>query len=265
MTIELIYLHHDCFLLKTPQFSVVFDYYADSDGEAKDRPGFFDYIDPEKPLYVLVSHHHKDHFTKKIFEWQQMHGDVRYIISKDVGKFSRHILREDSLYKGVRPKPGSVVTLKKGEEYNDSLLCVRAFGSTDIGNSYLISAGDKKIFHAGDLNAWIWKDESTAAEVEASLREFRAIVSDIAEIAPKIDIVMFPVDSRIGTEYYSGASIFVNMIDVCYFIPMHFCLAENDEDLEWRRRCALRFREYANLQRGAYIGLTRPGDCVMIN
>lgn len=262
------YIWHDCFLLTTAQADIVFDYFASMPAEAKAAADRL-ILDParaDRPLYAIVSHHHKDHFTRDIFAWQQQRPRTRFIISNDTRRASAFMLRpaaEGSTYSGFRPRPESVSVLREGERYDDEILCVEAFGSTDIGNSYLITLHEngRKLFHAGDLNAWIWKDESTPAEVDAAMADFERILGRVSEAAPRIDVAMFPVDSRIGTDYFAGARRFVRAIDVALFIPMHFCLADSPAGLERRRADALAFDLYANPARGQYLGLTATGDC----
>lgn len=256
--LKLTYIWHSCFVAETPCLTAVFDFWKDPMVEEGELPIFLRETPESKPLYVIVSHHHKDHFNRAIFDWQRVHPNTIYIISRDVEKSVRHLLRQDSIYRGFRPRPETVVVLRPGESWSDSMLKVRAFGSTDIGNSYLISASGKNIFHAGDLNAWVWKDESTEAEIAAAQRDFKAKIAPIAELNEEIDIAMFPVDSRIGRDYWEGAAIFVRSLNVRRFFPMHFALGADDAE---QRRFALdasRFEAYANPERGEYIALERP-------
>ena len=57
--------------------------------------------------------------------------------------------------------PSSVIAMSDFDHYEDEIISVNTFPSTDIGNSYAVTIAGRTIFHAGDLNAWIWKDEST--------------------------------------------------------------------------------------------------------
>ncbi len=270
---KITYIWHDCFVIVTDRFQLVCDYWLDptlsdshdSKSDAEAIPEFILKADKQLPLYVLVSHHHKDHFNKEIFRWEKLFKSVKYVLSKDVARHVAYLLKPTSTYTGTRPNPENVVVLKTGESYSDELLCVEAFGSTDIGNSYYIasnhSTGGTKatsFFHAGDLNAWLWKDESTQAEIDAALSAFDKILSEIAAKHPAIDYVMFPVDSRIGTDYFTGAAMFVERIDVGHFFPMHFGLGDTPEQQRQYQRDACRIDSYANKQRGEYICLTSP-------
>lgn len=258
---ELTYIHHDCFLLRTKELGIVFDYWFDPTDTAAEIPPFVRNFPKELPLYVLVSHFHKDHFNKAIFRWVEVHPDIRYVVSRDVARQVRYMLNPQSTYAGNKIDPSIVTVLSKLEIYSDSLLTIQTFGSTDIGNSYAITLKSQnlKVFHAGDLNCWAWRDESTPEEIAAAEKAFRSELRPIADAFPEFDIAMFPVDSRIGTGYNEGARIFTRMVNVKRFFPMHFTLAETPEMLEQRRRDAVAFTEFAP-DRGEFIGLTEPYD-----
>ncbi len=255
------YIYHDCFLVETDSCAILFDYWKDVAAAGDEKPLFLSRIDMNKPFYVIVSHHHKDHFTRKIFDWSIEFPEIRYILSKDVAANVRHILRPESLWKGVRPAPESVVIMRVGDKWRDACIAVRAYGSTDIGNSYLVEVDGYRLFHAGDLNAWVWKDESTKAEIAAALRDFREKILPLKEEFPRIDVAFFPVDSRIGRDYWEGAKVFVREIAVSHFIPMHFTLADNEVELVVRKRDACAFDCYANPGYGDYVAMTEPYAC----
>lgn len=256
MHFELTYIYHDCFLLDTEKAVVVFDYWKDPlSGGKKDFPPMLEMINPDKPVYFIVSHHHKDHFSRRIFLWSDRFPEARYILSKDTFKAVKFMFRDGTTYSGPAPDINSVTVLEPGQSYEDSRLRIEAFGSTDIGNSYLVETEGKKFFHAGDLNAWIWKDESTEKEVNEALKNYNDILDILYQRHPVIDLAMFPVDSRLGTEYYEGARIFVRKFDVGIFVPMHFELVVDDEDKRKRNMDAGRFELYSNPTRGEYIHL----------
>lgn len=256
--IKLTYIWHDCFVFESSRLAIIFDYWKDVTSAPHTVPDFIKHIEKTKRVYVVVSHHHKDHYTKEIFDWSKIIPDIKYILSKDVAKYARHILRKDSIYKGTKPSPDSVTVLGPGDTYADEYISIKAYGSTDIGNSYVVAAETDTLFHAGDLNAWIWKDESTEEEIRAALSGFEAILTTIAEDYPAIDIAMFPVDSRIGSGYYTGAKIFVRKINVKHFFPMHFGLGNTKEEQQKYQRDAADIDKYANKERGEYICLQSP-------
>lgn len=257
MSLALTYIYHDGFLLQTPVANVVFDYWMDPDSA---EPGFLRELDVRKPLYVLVTHHHKDHYNPEIFQWAARFGKIRYILSRDTFRAARHFFAPTSLYKGARRVDSDLITcMSPGDVYDDGVVRISAFGSTDIGNSYMVEIDGRKVFHAGDLNAWIWKDESTPAEIAGALAQFGKILSSIKTCTDGFDLAMFPVDPRLGTDFWTGAAIFVRRFDVKTFVPMHFTLAgQPDRQLDYMA-AAGNFATYANPDRGEYVILTTPG------
>lgn len=205
---ELIYLYHSGFALLGDGFTIVFDYFEDSDRGAEgvlhrellQRPGKF---------YVLASHFHADHFNREVLAWKAQRPDIIYIFSKD-------ILRRR------RASAGDAVWLKKGEVYQDETIRVQACGSTDVGVSFLVEAEGKKIFHAGDLNNWHWMDESSEAEWRGYEKNYLHELEYILRYTKEVDVAMFPVDPRLGKEYMRGPCQFVEQIKTSIFVPMHF-------------------------------------------
>lgn len=226
---ELIYLFHSGFALVGDGFTLVFDYYRDTKeaaaladlarlvagqkanpvgqevhgclhDELLQRPGKF---------YVLSSHVHPDHFNPLVMQWREQRPDIIYLLSHDILK-KRKVAPEEAIF------------LRKGQFYNDELLRVEAFGSTDVGVSFWIEVAGKSLFHAGDLNNWHWMDESTEAEWKAAEKAFLIELEAVAVAHPQIDVVMFPVDPRQGSDYWRGAQQFVSRIQTGLFVPMHF-------------------------------------------
>lgn len=264
--LELSYVFHDCFVLTTKDYLLVFDYWKIPGKDIDYIPDFVTSAPADLPIYVFVSHFHKDHFNKNIFSWIKIHPLIYFILSKDTARHVRYILKPDSRYSGVRPDENSVKVIRKFEKYEDENICATAFGSTDIGNSYTIrlKKENKIIFHAGDLNCWVWRDESSPAEIKKAEDDFKKEMLPIAEAFPKIDIAMFPVDNRIGSGYGEGAKMFLSEIEVKHFFPMHFELGDNQEERELRHQGALKTSEYAG-GNGDFIVLTNYGDCYRSN
>ena len=160
-------------------------------------------------LYVLATHFHPDHFNREILTWKEQRPDIQYIFSKDILK-SHRAKAEDAFY------------IKKGETYEDDTIRIDAFGSTDVGSSFLLHLQDWSIFHAGDLNNWHWSEESTEEEIRKANGDFLAEVKYLKEKVPNIDLVLFPVDRRMGKDYMKGAKQFIEQIKTTIFVPMHF-------------------------------------------
>jgi len=202
---KLIYIYHSGFIIEGKDFSILTDFYKDSPGQYVEKQ----FLKRPGRLYVLSSHSHPDHFNPRILTWKNTRPDIRYIFSEDI-RDNAQTCFHDAVY------------LKKGESWNDDLLKVKAFGSTDIGISFLIDVADKRIFHAGDLNNWHWEKESTPEEVQAAGTAFLQEVETLRQEAPRLDLALFPIDPRMGGDYARGARQFIANIQVKQLVPMHF-------------------------------------------
>ena len=57
---------------------------------------------------------------------------------------------------------------------------------------------------------------------EKPVYEFLGELKDIRKIADSFDVVMFPIDGRIGNGYTLGGRQFIERFKVGLFVPMHF-------------------------------------------
>ena len=80
---KLTYFFHSGFALEADTCLLVFDYWMDP---AHVMPGL---LQQDKPLYVLASHFHEDHFSPHIFSWRGQKADITYVLSKDILKHRR--------------------------------------------------------------------------------------------------------------------------------------------------------------------------------
>lgn len=195
--IKILYIWHDCFVVMTPAATIVFDYWLDAGGLKNDFPAFIDRIDPALPLVVVVSHSHKDHYNPSIFGWAKRFDNIHFVVSTDIWKRMRHIVSPTSVYTGPKVDAGRVTVLRRNESAEIAGVRVAAFPSTDVGNSYIVESAGRRIFHAGDLNCWAWRDDSTEQEIRKAEGDFRACLRDIAAYLSgrPIDYCFFPVDS----------------------------------------------------------------------
>lgn len=213
---------------------MVFDYWRDPCSSDDDMPAFLDTLDPDKPLYVFVSHSHKDHFNRAVFGWASRFGRVHYLLSRETERRCRYITSPTSVYAGPKVSPDAVTGMRRGDTWSDGVINVRACGSTDIGVSWLVESQGELLFHAGDLNAWIWRAVSTPGQIRHEWNEFTGILDEIVEAAAgrNVKIAFFPVDSRIGEGYHLGAREFVGRVAPDCFIPMHYGLGNEEEQCQ---------------------------------
>ncbi|MBP5729528.1 MAG: hypothetical protein J6Y48_20865, partial [Clostridia bacterium] len=97
-----------------------------------------------------------------------------------------------------------------------------------------------RIFHAGDLNFWHWREESTMQEIEEADEEFRRVVQPLSR--EKIDVAFFPVDPRQGTMYEAGANYFILTVKPRILIPMHY-FHRSDTAVDYARTARCRTTE----------------------
>ena len=212
---EIFYLYNSGFAIELGGDALIIDYYKGSLNKPwktplDKHPG--DYRD----VYVFASHAHGDHYNRKIFSWLSEREDIRYILSEDI----RSAVPSDILNKDG---PHSIAFIKDGDGLRAENLDIRAYGSTDEGVSFHIrDANGISIFHAGDLNYWHWRDESTDAEVAEAYAAFAKELEKIKKGVASIDAAFFPVDPRMGSDYYRGATLFCEAMKPSLFIPMHF-------------------------------------------
>lgn len=236
---KLIYIYHSGFILQGKYFVVVIDYYREGKTENKKLISELLNHYPGR-LYVLVSHAHPDHYNPEILQWAEQRPDLQYIFSEDV-KVPIHSL------------PSHCAFMKKSDSWNDELLKVKAYGSTDVGISFLIEGGGKRIFHAGDLNNWHWAEESTATEVQEYENHFLQELELLARDTKELDLALFPVDPRLGKDYMRGARQFIDRIHPLCFAPMHFWEKYDEADA---------LRKYAEKKGCRFITWTHPGQSV---
>ena len=180
-------------------------------------------------LYVFVSHRHDDHFSESIYDL--CGSEAIYIVGFDL------------------PQPHRGVRMEPGEERGFGPVQVKAFGSTDEGVSFLVEMAGITLFHAGDLNLWHWRDESSITEIEAAESAFYACVAPIPKQA--IDVAFFPVDPRQGSMYDAGAGYFIMTVKPKIMIPMHF---------QGRADVAVRFASVGSTPQTQVIAMTEPGE-----
>ena len=234
-------------------------------------------------MYVFSSHFHEDHFTNEIFEWKKQKPNITYILSKDIYKHRR------------ASKEDADVWLAKGGTWSDDNISVWAMGSTDSGVSWIAETKDKaaikrvqsqacldsaereqartkvkRILHAGDLNNWyarflqdVKPDETIYSEefdeeIEpiAHEKQYLGELKDIRKITDSFDVVMFPVDGRIGNGYTLGGRQFIEQIKVRHFVPMHFVASGF--------KSAWRMKEFTDEKNISFWKINREGETIEI-
>lgn len=197
---QVTYIHHSGFLVETERFYYLFDY------ESGNLPA----MDTEKPIFVLSSHSHGDHYNSKVFPLLKAAG-MRHITA---------VLSDDI----QAPADTSVLSVAPEKEYSlGEDLYLTTLRSTDLGVAFLIEDQGRLIYHAGDLNDWVW-DEETEEYNEEMTRNYRRQIGLLAEKlrGREIDIAFVVLDPRQERDYARGMCYFLENIPANIVYPMHY-------------------------------------------
>lgn len=198
------YIYHSSFLAELEQSAFLFDYWR----------GEIPPVSVEKELYVLVSHKHRDHFNIKIFELALVYPKIHFILSKEV-KMNETYMDRKGIPVQARDK---ILYVTGNREYLVKDCKIETLTSTDSGVAFIAESEGKTIYHAGDLNWWIWEEETEAdnkSMQEAYTREINKLRGR------KIDVAFLPLDPRQGKYFYYGLDYFMRQTDTKSVYPMH--------------------------------------------
>lgn len=206
------YIDHSGFLVETGRCYYLFDYYR------KKLPQ----LDCKKPIFVFASHRHPDHYNPEIFTLLQEMGmeQVTAVLSKDI---SRKKYPDAEAYRGNL----SVVTVNFNGAYG--LPCetkLYTFHSTDEGVAFLLTCPEGVLYHAGDLNDWVWEGEPERdnRQMTGSYRHEINLIAGLLQDKgiPAVDLAFVPLDPRQEKDYDRGLLYFLKKIPVKQVYPMHY-------------------------------------------
>lgn len=207
------YIYHSGFALEFSDKIVIFDYYK---GALPANP-------KDKDVIFVVSHAHYDHFNRKIFDYDRA-SKVSYVVSKDVydeimdfKKDGNIIYLDDDIEKQKNMLNSDIHLLKSGESLFIDDIKFMGLGSTDKGISIYMQANMLFIFFAGDLNNWIFPDDS-----DEKRRQMQKYFSKEIDKLDHVDIGFFPVDPRLKENYDLGVNEFMEKTHAKVLFPMHF-------------------------------------------
>lgn len=232
-SLRITYLRHSGFAVELGGALLVFD---DAESEQSREGGIAQghvdraLLEKYESVIFFVSHAHDDHYNEAIFSFADL-PKVRYVLGFPA------------------PQGHEACSMRKGDDLSLFGVDITAYGSTDEGVSFLVRAGGWTLFHAGDLNFWHWREESTFKEIAQAEEAFHAEVAPL--IGKEIDFAMFPLDPRMGEMYDAGAQYFLMEVRPKVMIPMHW----------WgRAEAALEFARRNRSKHTEILALTRPGE-----
>lgn len=197
---KITYIDHSCFLVETDGCYYLFDY------EKGDLP----LLDTAKPLFVLSSHWHPDHYNAEIFSLLSDRGmqTVYAVLSKDIQP----------------PANVNVLRVTAGKEYTLAMgQTLTTFKSTDVGVAFLLKDGNDTVYHAGDLNDWVWAEETDTynEKMTGDYRKQMDLLCDTLN-GREIDVAFVVLDPRQERDYDRGMCYFLDHISVKAVYPMHY-------------------------------------------
>ncbi len=207
---EITYIGHSGFFVEMEQICFLFDYYR----------GKIPEIQAGKEFFVFVSHRHEDHYNRKIFELIRRYPGVRFVLSSDIrikkileeyaGKgidLSSHILF-------VKPNTIQKIECSDGKSFE-----IETLKSTDEGVAFFLTVEGEKIYHAGDLNLWIWEGESKQYNNNMKAMYFK----ELEKLKKReIDAAFVPLDPRQEKDAFAGILSFLEYTQSKHIFPMHF-------------------------------------------
>lgn len=196
---KITYLYHSGFLVETTACTYIFDYYR----------GALPELDAGKPVLALSSHSHSDHYNPEIFKLLDARPGLRVtaVLSDDIPMVSM---------------PGNVPCVRLGPGENHTFpwgIRIETLRSTDEGVAFLITEPEGVLYHAGDLNDWVWSGESDAYNREMTL-SYRREIDKLRGIP--VDVAFLPLDPRQEADYDRGILYFLQNVQVKRVYPMHY-------------------------------------------
>ena len=192
------YIHHSGFLVETEDYYYLFDY----------EFGMLPRLKAEKPIFVLSSHSHKDHYNPDVFGKLTGMGQVRAVLSDDI----------------FPPEGVDVLRVTPEQSYRLApQVTLTTLRSTDQGVAFLIEDQGQLIYHAGDLNDWVWEGEPDDWNEEmtaAYRRQIRLLGEKLDGRA--IDTAFVVLDPRQEAHYARGLCYFLENIPARQVYPMHY-------------------------------------------
>ncbi len=96
---------------------------------------------------------------------------------------------------------------------------VRTLKSTDAGVAFLVGAGGRLIYHAGDLNWWSWEGGPDEDERRME-QDYKREIAKLDGLT--LDAACLPFDPRQGERAYLGFDWFMRHVKVRRAYPMHY-------------------------------------------
>ncbi len=186
------YLGHSGWAVKTENHLLIFDYWEMSEppAEPKLANGFItpDEIRDQRVI-VFASHDHRDHFDRKILEWEPELDDVTYVFGWQALEDPRYLVT------------GTRGNVSIGEVEIES---VHSEAAGVLEGNFLVRVDGLTIYHSGDYSR--------------SHDTFRTDMEYLAEVSGEIDLFFMLAGDRIDN---NEALVALDLIQPRFMYPMH--------------------------------------------
>ncbi len=189
------FIYHSSYFVELDRCCLLFDYFR----------GEIPQVD--KPLYVFASHSHPDHFSPAVFQLAQKGREVHYLLADDIPP-----------QKVPQELRGQVTFTAPRAFYEIGELKAATLRSTDMGVAFLVQCEGKCIYHAGDLNCWVW-DGAPRFQNDQMRDAYRAELELLR--GKEIDVAFVPLDPRQEADFDLGMRYFFEAAGAEHVFPMH--------------------------------------------
>ena len=100
---QIIFIHHSCFLVELDDKVLIFDYFDGDKVEGMHFTGKLPSYEPDTKIYMFASHSHKDHYDMDILRLTGKYPNIHYVFSKDI-RISPHFLSKHGIDPTVRDR-----------------------------------------------------------------------------------------------------------------------------------------------------------------
>lgn len=189
------FIYHSSYFVELDRCCLLFDYFR----------GEIPQVD--KPLYVFASHSHPDHFSPAVFQLAQKGREVHYLLADDIPP-----------QKVPQELRGQVTFTAPRAFYEIGELKAATLRSTDMGVAFLVQCEGKCIYHAGDLNCWVW-DGAPRFQNDQMRDAYRAELELLR--GKEIHVAFVPLDPRQEADFDLGMRYFFEAAGAEHVFPMH--------------------------------------------
>ena len=190
---KITYLHHSGFLVELASCCLIFDYYEKGLTQM-----------PDKPAIVFASHAHRDHYDPAVFSLVR---PTLAVLSKDIPPHRR-------------PEGVEVLPVAADRDYDLPFgIRLKTLRSTDAGVAFYLETPEGTIYHAGDLNEWVWAGEPEQYNRQMT-GNYRHEIDKLRGLP--VDCAFVPLDPRQEADYARGLTYVLKTLAPRQVFPMHY-------------------------------------------